>query len=194
MKARVPMMIQDPKLSGYKHLKRIVERPYLQEDVFLDGPACSRLAVRDLDPATGQARRGVPFVPPSGSRKLGRYPIADEEDIYSADFLAVSVFGMVLHTIHMFEEEDTLSRPLRWNFDGPLSILPRAGLDPNAYHSRRARSLKFCYFDYPGDPAHKVYTALSRDIVCHETGGSIEDVSAFSSIGEELGQARGNLD
>ena len=247
MKIRVPIMIQDPKLSGYKHLKRIVERPYLKEDAFFEGPACSRVTVRDIDPATGQVRPGVPFVPPSGGRKLGRYPIADEEEIYSADFMAVSVFGTVLRTMHMFEEEDTLGRPLTWEFDGPLSILPRAGLDANAYYSRGKRSLKFCYFDNPGDPAHKVYTALSRDIVCHETGhaildgiaphllyaslakapqtyalhesvsdltavvmsfrsghlreailnetgGSIDDVGAFSSIGEEFGQARYNLD
>ena len=186
-------------------------------------------------------------MPPSGGRKLGRYPIADEKDIYSAGFMAVSVFGTVLHTMHMFEEEDTLGRPLTWEFDGPLSVLPRAGQDANAYYSRQTRSLKFCYFDHPGDPAHQVYTALSRDIVCHETGhaildgiaphllyaslakapqtyalhesvadltavvmsfrsghlreailnetrGSIDDVSAFSSIGEEFGQARLNLD
>ena len=29
MKIRLPIMIQDPKLSGYPHLKRIVERPYV---------------------------------------------------------------------------------------------------------------------------------------------------------------------
>jgi hypothetical protein len=248
MRIRVPIMIQDPKLSGYKHLKRIVERPYFKEDAFFDGPACSRVAVRDIDPATGQARPGVPYEPPSDGRKLGRYPIADEEEIYSADFIAVSAFGTVLRTMHMFEEEDTLGRPLKWGFDGPqLLVVPRAGKDANAYYNRGARSLKFCYFDHPGDPGHKVYTALSRDIVCHETGhavldgiaphllyaslakapqtyalhesvadltavvmsfrsghlreailnetkGSIDDVSAFSSIGEEFGQARYNLD
>jgi hypothetical protein len=241
-------MIQDPRLSGYKHLKRIVERPYLKEDAFLDGPACSRVAVRDLDPATGQERPGVPFEPPSGGRKLGRYQIATKEDIYSAGFMAVSVFGTVLRTIYMFEEEDTLGRTIKWGFDEPqLLVVPRAGYDPNAYYSRETRSLEFCYFDNPGDPAHRVYTALSRDIVCHETGhaildgiaphllyatyakapqtfalhesvsdlvavvmsfrsghlreaileetrGSIDDVSAFSSIGEEFGQARYNLD
>jgi hypothetical protein len=238
-------MIQDPKLSGHPDLKRIVERPYVDEDIFTDGPACRRVAVSDLDPPTGDLRPGVPFTPPPGGRKLGRYQIADEKDIYTPDFMAVSVFGTVLRTIHMFEEADTLGRPLAWAFDEPqLLIVPRAGEKANASYGRTDRSLKFYYFANPHDPAHKVYTALSRDIVCHETGhamldgitphllfavtpqafalhesvadlvavvmsfrsghlreailketrGSIDDVSAFSSIGEEFGQVRLNLD
>ena len=245
MRIRLPIMIQDPKLSGHEHLKRIVERPYLNEDVFTDGPACARVAVRDITPTTGEPPPQVPFLPPSGGRKLGRYQIADEKDIYAADFMAVSAFGTVLRTIHMFEEEDTLGRPLAWAFEEPqLLIVPRAGEKANASYDRATRSLKFYYFANPLDPAHKVYTALSRDIVCHETGhaildgitprllypitpqafalhesiadlvavvmsfrsgnlreailketkGSIADVGAFSSIGEEFGQALHNLD
>ncbi len=245
MKIRVPVMIQDPKLSGHPALKRIVERPYVNEDVFLDGPACGRVVVRDLDPATGKPRPGVPFVPSTGGRKLGHYQIADEKDIYAADFMAASVFGTVLRAVHMFEEEDTLGRPLVWGFNGPqLGVVPRAGQDANAYYSRQSSSLRFCFFDNPQDPAHKVYTCLSRDIVSHEIGhaildgiaprllyattaqafalhetvadlvavvmsfrsghlreailketnGSIANVGAFSSIGEEFGQALYNLD
>ena len=247
MRIRVPVMIQDPKLSGYEGLKRIVERPYLDEEAFFDGPACARVAVHDLDPATGKELPGVPFVPPSGG-KLGRYQIAAEKEIYSPDFMAVSAFGTVLRTIRMFEEADTLGRPLVWGFDGPqLLVVPRAGELANAFYARETRSLQLFFFDNPQDPAHKVYTALSRDIVSHETGhaildgispyllnpsptlapqtyalhesvadlvavvmsfrsgnlreailketrGSIDDVSAFSSIAEEFGQADQNLD
>ena len=247
MRIRVPVMIQDPRLSGYPHLDRIVERPYLTEDSFLDGPACGRVAVHDIDLSTGQQQPGVPFIPPSGG-KLGRYQLAAEKDIYSAHFMAVSAFGTVLRTIRMFEDEDTLGRPLTWGFDGPqISIIPRAGVRANAAYDRASCSLNFYYFDNPRDPAHKVYTALSRDIVCHETGhaildgiipnilyvqytqapqtyalhesiadlvavvmsfrsgslreavlketnGSIDNAAAFSSIGEEFGQARLNLD
>jgi hypothetical protein len=245
MRIRLPIMIQDPKLSGHPDLKRIVERPYIKDDAFTDGPACARVAVRDLAPITGQPQPGVPFLPPSGDRKLGRYQIANEKDIYSPDFIAASVFGTVLRTIEMFEEPDTLGRPLAWAFPEPqLLIVPRAGEKANASYDRATRSLKFYYFANPHDPAHKVYTALSRDIICHETGhaildgitphllyattpqafalhesiadlvavvmsfrsgnlreailketkGSIADVGAFSSIGEEFGQALHNLD
>ena len=187
MKIRLPIMIQDPKLSGHPHLKRIVERPYVKEDSFADGPACGRVAVRDLDPAMGGPHPGVPFVPPSGGRKLGRYQIADEKDIYTPDFIAVSAFGTVLRTIHMFEEADTLGRPLAWAFDGPqLLVLPRAREEANAFYERETHSLKFCYFDNPHDPAHKVYTALSRDIVCHETGHAILDGIAPHLLYAEL--------
>ena len=79
MRIRVPVMIQDPRLSGHKYLKRIVERPYVDDDFFLDGPVSKRVAIRKLDPATGTPRPGVRFLPPSGGRTLGRYQIADEK-------------------------------------------------------------------------------------------------------------------
>ena len=94
MRIRLPIMIQDPKLSGYPQLKRIVERPYVHEDSFADGPACPRVAVVDLDPATGAARPGVPFEPPRTGRKLWRYAIADENDIYAPDFMAVNASAL----------------------------------------------------------------------------------------------------
>ena len=99
MRIRLPIMIQDPKLSGYTQLKRIVERPYVNEDSFLDGPTCPRVAIVDLDPATGAQRPGVPFQPPKTGRKLWRYAIADENNIYAPDFMAVNVFGTVLNTM-----------------------------------------------------------------------------------------------
>ena len=245
MRIRVPVMIQDPTLSGHAGLARIVEWPYVEEDTFRDGPACTRLAIHNRDPITGKRQPAVPFVPPSGGRKMGRYRIADKNDVYATDFLAVSVFGMVLRTMHMFEEEDTLGRPLAWAFDGPqLLVVPCAGNEANAFYARDSRSLEFFHFEDPRDPARRVFTSLSRDIVCHETGhaildgiaprlwdaitpqalalheavadlvavvmsfrsqnlceailaetkGSIADVGAFSSIGEEFGQAADNLD
>ena len=245
MKIRLPMMIQDPKLSGYQHLKRIVERPYFHEASFSDGPACPRLAVFDLNPLTGMTWPAVPFTAPSGDRKLWRYPISNEKDIYSSDFMAVSAFGTVLRTLHMFEEADTLGRPLTWAFAEPqLLIWPRAGEMAQAFYVRALHSLKFHYISNPKEPTQRVYTCLSRDIVCHETGhavldgiaprlwdaitpqsraihetvadltavvmsfrsghlreailnetgGSIDNVRAFSSIGEEFGQVHLKLD
>lgn len=176
MRIRLPIMIQDPKLSGYPQLKRIVERPYVHEDSFADGPACPRVAVVDRDPATGAARPGVPFEPPKTGRTLWRYAIADEKDIYAPDFMAVNVFGTVLRTMGMFEEEDTLGRRLVWGFDGPqLLVNPRAGLRANAHYQRAFGRLQFFYFDNPNRPGETVYTALSRDIISHETGHAILD-------------------
>ena len=70
MRIRVPIMIQDPKLTKLEGLERIKERPYVDEDFFLDGPVSRRLAILDFDPKTGKLD-GVPFQPPTGGRRCG---------------------------------------------------------------------------------------------------------------------------
>ena len=128
MQVRTPIMIQDPKLSGFPGLKRIIERPYMKENGFHDGPACPCVVVRNVDPVTGKPSDAVPLQAPAGGRRLWRYAITDPKDIYAPDFMAVSVFGTVLHTMRMFEEEDTLGRPVTWGFPSPqLLINPRQG-------------------------------------------------------------------
>jgi len=136
-----------------------------------------RVAILDLNPEEGGALSpGVRFRPPKGGQKLWRYDIADEDDIYAPDFIAVSVFGTVLRTMYMFEEEDTLGRSLVWAFDGPqLLVVPRAGKWANAFYERDSHSLQFFYFPNPEDPSERIYTSLSRDIVSHETGHAILD-------------------
>lgn len=175
MKIKIPVMVQDPKLSGRMNLTRLFDTNYVDEDFFLDGPVVRRVAVLDFDSETGKRRPGVPFRLPSG-RRLGRYQISDEGDIYASDFMAVNVFSTVFRTMHMFEEPETLGRPLVWGFNGPqLLVVPRAGEWANAFYDRESRSLQFFFFENPQDPAHKVYTCLSRDIVSHETGHAILD-------------------
>jgi hypothetical protein len=235
-------MVQDPLFARYEELKPSEGFDITREEFFLDGPVTKRVAVLDFDPETGALLPGVPFRPPPPGRVLGRYEIADESDVYAPDFMRVSVFATVLKTMYMFEEEDTLGRPLVWAFDGPQSlVLPRAGKWPNAYYERDSRSLQFFYFPHSRNLEETVYTSLSRDIVAHETGhaildgiaphlydaitpqslalheaiadltavlsafrsnklrkavlgqtdGSIQDSTAFNSIAEEFGMARG---
>ncbi len=179
---QVPIMIQDPKIATYRGFARIVEKPHVDEGFFLDGPVSKRVAVLDFDPDTGKLMRPVSFQRPSRRRK-GRYKIANEENVYkpafnvyAPDFMAVSVFGTVLRTMYMFEEEDTLGRDLVWAFDGPqLLVVPRAGEWANAFYERDSRSLQFFFFPNPENRRETVYTSLSRDIVSHETGHAILD-------------------
>lgn len=66
------------------------------------------------------------------------------------------------------------SKPItNWASGKNLSLIPRAGLDINAYYDRR--SLKFFYF---GDPKLKkrVYTCDSRPVVLHEFGHAFLDI------------------
>ena len=75
----------------------------------------------------------------------------------------------------MFEEGDTLGRRLNWGFNGPqLLIVPVAGEWANAFYEREAHCLQFFYFNSQ-QAGQRVYTALSHDIVSHETGHAILD-------------------
>lgn len=176
MKVHVPLMIQDPLTSRFEGI-RPQEGFYVdREKFFLDGPVTRRVAVLDFDPDAGQKLSTTRFVPPPANRKLGKYAVKSELDIYSPDFIRVSVFGTVLKTMYMFEDADTLGRELVWAFDAPqLLVVPRAGNWANAYYERDSHSLQFFQFKAGGAGGETIYTALSRDIVAHETGHAILD-------------------
>jgi hypothetical protein len=236
VRVRLPLMIQDPDIAATTTGRLVEDWTKADEDHWLDGPVTPRVAVLDLDPTTEALAPGVPFEPPGGRRRYGRYRV-DPDAVDSPAFIATSVFGTVLRTMYMYEEPDTLGRRVAWGFDGPqLLVVPRAGWLQNAYYERRSRSLQFFSFHAHGKLIH---TSLSRDIVAHETahalidgidpdlydaldpqslaihegvadltamliafrshrlrkavldatGGSIEESTAFSSIGEEFGRA-----
>lgn len=64
----------------------------------------------------------------------------------------------------------------QWGDGTPISVYPRAGIDPNAYYSREEKSLRFFYFHPGGDETQPlVYTCRSFDIVSHEVGHAILD-------------------
>ncbi len=180
MKVYLPLMIQDPMTGEEKIVEGIhVEsgRDYVAD--FGDGPTTSLVVVEDFDPITGELLPGVSFVPPGGGRKMGRYLIPD--DIYSSEFIRVSVLGTILKTMRLFSDESALGRKIRWAFDGPrLRVLPRAGEGANAFYDRESGSLQFFYFKNPHSPSETVFTSLSRDIVAHETGHALADSIAPS--------------
>ncbi len=186
MKIRLPLMVQDPAIARYslKEGQRVTENFYIdpqkgefaRDGPFLDGPVAKRVAVLDFDPDSGDLSSGVRFRPASECRRYREYAIADEEDVHAADFIAVNAFGTVLRTMYMFEEDDTLARPVTWAFDAPqLLVVPRAGEWANAFYERDSHSLQLFYFPNPEKPKEKIYTSLSRDIVAHETGHAILD-------------------
>ncbi len=172
MKARVPLMIQDPEISGLKIDRLVEEWTGLDEDHYLDGPVTPRVAVVDLDPETEETVAGAVYEAPTGSRTLGRYRV-DKKAIDSPAFIQASVFGTVMRTVYLFEEADTLGRKVTWGFGAPqLLVVPRAGWWENAYYERSSHSLQFYSFE-AGDIT--VHTSLSRDIVAHETAHAILD-------------------
>jgi len=176
MKVRVPILVQDQWAAQHKDFKITEGYDIEDEEFFLDGPVTKRIAVLDFDPDTGALVPGAQFKPPPKNRVLGKYEVADEEDLSSPDLHQVLVFSAVKKAMEMFEEPDTLGRKLVWAFDAPqLLVVPRAGQMKNAYYQRSSHSLQFFYFDHPDRPGEIVYTSLSRDIVAHEAGHAILD-------------------
>lgn len=175
-KVRVPVMIQDPSTSRSTG-EALIEHFEFTDDFFLDGPVSRRVAVLDFDPETGALHQGAQYVPPSGNGVTGHYEMAKVDgkyDIYAPSFIQTSVFATVQRTMQLFEERDTLGRPLTWAFPShQLLVVPRAGRDSNAFYERDSHSLQF--FSFPNDDGQNVHTSLSRDIVAHETGHAILD-------------------
>ena len=93
-----------------------------KEPFFLDGPVAARVAVIDRDPKTGQLVKPVRWLPKSRTYSV-------PEDISSPQGIAVSVFGIVLETLALFEQKDVLGHKVKWAFDSPqLLIVPHAGI------------------------------------------------------------------
>jgi hypothetical protein len=174
VKAKLPIMLDDPqssKLAGLDDFEEFITR---EEEFFLDGPVSRRVAVLDFDPATGEILPGARFVPPGKKKKLGSYEIPSEKGVYDRTFQQVCAFATVLRTMYLFEEPDALGRRLTWAFGSPqLLVIPRAGEWPNAFYDRESHSLQLFYIPRPdGQPA---YSCLSRDVLSHETTHAILD-------------------
>jgi hypothetical protein len=176
MKVKFPLLIEDQLTTQMKGLEPVEYLKEHREDFFLDGPVTKRVAILNFDSESGQLSPGVPFQRPANAKDAASYVIKNQADLNSLDFNQVSVFATILNTMYMFEEADTLGRPLTWAFNGPqLLVIPRAGEWSNAFYERETHSLQFFYFHPETSPDKPVYTSLSHDIVCHETGHAILD-------------------
>jgi len=173
--ATVTLMLQDESLSGDGGLTERRELPLDREvyDRFLDGPTSRRIGIVDFDPDTGAALAPPARYTPSSNPKQDDYD-ADPNKPASPAFLATNAYGTVFDTIRMFEEPEALGRKVTWAFPGEqLLVVPRAGEWANAVYDRATRSLQFYWFE--SDKLGRIYTALSRDIVAHESGHALLD-------------------
>jgi hypothetical protein len=156
------------------------------EEPYHDGPVSRRVAVIYLDPKTGALRPGARFI---DGRTLGvtskfefeegerdEWGVGEIARLESDAFLQASVFGTVIKMLQMFERAPMLGRPLSWQFGGEqLLVVPRAGEMANAFYDRETRSLQF-FSVSAGDPAGQpIHTALSHDVVAHETAHAVLD-------------------
>lgn len=174
MNVRIPVFVKDPVVSAIEGIDRTEFITVEDQDIFLDGPVSTRVAILDFD-ESGALRPGAQFVPAKTPRGAGSYAVSTLKRASSERRMApVSVFGVVHKTIEMFEEPDALGRRVDWAFDSPqLLVVPFAGDWANAFYERSSQSLQFFSFIGPDDKP--VHTCFSQDIVAHETGHAILD-------------------
>ena len=175
---RIPVLVQDPVASEERSLPKTEWVRLRSEEVVLDGPVSPRVAVLDLDAGTGRLARGARYQPPEREGEPGTFRLQDPERLDAADVIQVSVFGAVLRTLEMFEEDDALGRRVRWAFEGSqLLVVPRAGEWANAFYQRESRSLQFYFFrqTLPSGRQERIYTCQSQDIIAHETAHAVLD-------------------
>jgi hypothetical protein len=176
--ARVWTLLKDLTTTDFKDLPPVEPVTIRDEPGFFDGPVGARVAVLDFSPESGALGPGVVSIPPSKEPEPFRYSAATApslDALQAPAFICESVFGTVHETIRMFEEPDILGRRVAWAFAGPqLLVVPRAGEWENAFYERDSRSLQFFYFPHRVT-GQRVYTALSQDIVAHETTHAILD-------------------
>lgn len=88
------------------------------------------------------------------------------------NFHAQNVYAVAMRTLGFFER--ALGRRVSWSSQGhQLHIVPHAFAQANAFYSEPDRALMFGYFlTEAGQP---IFTALSHDIVAHETTHALLD-------------------
>jgi hypothetical protein len=155
------------------------------EAAIAPGPVNDYLEVIDIDPASGQFHAAVDLNDPMLLAQDGLAPSEGDPQFHQQ-----MVFAVAMKTIRTFEA--ALGRRVMWaqrynsetgHYDPvpQLRVYPHALREKNAYYSPQRRALLFGYFRSEATrtaatPAGQwVFTALSHDIIAHETTHAILD-------------------
>jgi len=88
----------------------------------------------------------------------------------TAEDLAAQCFVTMTNTLNFYAQHG--GKMNRWIGTSNLAVMPKAGVDLNAYYDRR--SLRFFYYGHQ-KIGGTVFTAESSDIVAHELGHAVLD-------------------
>ena len=149
------------------------------EDALKPGPINDYLEVIDVDPVSDQFYDAVDLNDPHLLAQDGLAPSEGDPRFHQQ-----MTFAVAMKTIRTFER--ALGRRIFWaptKIDGAyvetprLRIYPHALREPNAYYSPDKKALLFGYFKASSREAGAswVFTALSHDIIVHETTHAILD-------------------
>lgn len=150
-----------------------------REDELKPGPVNDYLEVIDVDPVSGQFYDPVDLNHPYLLAQDGLAPSEGDPRFHQQ-----MVFAVAMKTIRSFER--ALGRRMFWaprktgDVYQPvkrLRVYPHALREPNAYYSKQKVALLFGYFRSVARDAGAswVFTALSHDVVVHETTHALLD-------------------
>ena len=133
-----------------------------------EGPKGRLVEVIDYDPIHGCFYQPIDLDDPEVLLDCGLDVSEDDPRFHQQ-----MTYAVVMRVLETFERG--LGRPFRWRANRRLRIFPHAFVGENAYFDEDLFALLFGYFsasaDDPGAnlPSQVVFTALSHDIVAHET-------------------------
>lgn len=151
------------------------------------GPVGEYLEVIDVDPTSGCFYAPVDLDHPHLLAQHGLAPSEGtpqfhQQMVYAVASLTIDRFERALGRKVLWAPRDLPGRPADDSVEVPrLRVYPHALREANAYYSPARKALLFGYFrasaDDPGDhlPGAYVFTALSHDIVAHETAHALLD-------------------
>ncbi len=151
------------------------------EDPLEQGPVNDYLEVIDVDPASGQFYKPIDL---NDANLLAQDGLTPSEG--NPQFHQQMVFAVAMKVIKTFER--ALGRKVtwapRWNTQTgeyeqvqKLRVYPHALREANAYYSMQKKALLFGYFQSANASAGAswIFTALSHDIIAHETTHAVLD-------------------
>ena len=163
------IIAQDPSVTwGGRILTAKVAVP--AEDL-IAGPMGYRAHVVDYD-STRQYFHGAHALPAAYEDEPKDWQRGNPGIVKDFRFHAQNAYALVMKTLARFEF--ALGRRLGWSFDNhQLKIAPHGMFDANAFYSPVEEGLVFGYFK--GLSGRPVFTALSHDVVVHETTHALLD-------------------
>jgi len=161
---RLTIIAQDP---GVRARGRILTaRVSVSAEVLAPGPRGARFHVVDYDAAAGVLAPPAQLALPDGYEQAGNAVLRKD-----AGFRAQNVYAIAARTLATFES--ALGRRLNWASRGhQLFLVPRAFPEANAYYSPEDGAILFGYLPVSGG---ELQTALSHDVIAHETTHAILD-------------------
>ena len=164
--ASVTIIAQDPSVPGEDGI--LTTQVRIPAEHVEPGPRGARFFVVDYDPETRQLLPAA-LIDPQAEDAFADAP----DDVLTSDpgFRAQNTYAIAARTLSAFEA--ALGRRLQWSFGGhQLYLVPRAIPEANAFYAPEDGAI---YFGWVPGANGGTQTALSHDIVAHETTHAVLD-------------------